>query len=99
MFRQKGDVLTVLRSLIHHVSPGKVGMLMYLEDIEKALAYRFRLIAEEAAGVQNQVEAIQRVATEKGYQDILDLLAEKSIEYGHKYPVAKKEGVGDEKTA
>jgi len=85
MAREKGNALSCLRKLIHHVYPRKAllmaaaGALTY--DI---VEYRNSLVREEAEIALKQLERIREIAKDKGYQEIIDVI-EEQVEFGHEF--------------
>lgn len=88
--REKGDVLSCLSKLIHHVSPNKTRLILYgvlgcdLPELREVMEYRNSLVREEAEIAEKKLRKILTVAQEKGYQEIIDIINEE-VEFGHNF--------------
>lgn len=82
MAKNKGNLLSCLTKLIHHVAPHKVALMFGVGCTEDDLSYRFNLIRTEAEIVKQQIIRIKEVAERKNYEEVLNIINEE-LEYGH----------------
>ena len=82
MAREKGNLLSCVGKTLHHLHESNIDMFFVYEQNVKAQVYRLNLIREEVETAEKQIKKIKNLATEKGYQDILDIFNEQ-VEFGH----------------
>ena len=83
MAREKGTLLQCLTATEHHVLPHKVRLMFVTGEVNpEELKYRFGLVAGEIRNAMAQIKKVEKVAMEKGYADVLEILNE-PIEFGH----------------
>ena len=82
MARNKGELLHCINATLHHLCPVNIRNFFIMQKDVDAQVYRLELIRDEVETVKKQVEKIKKIAEEKRYQEILDILKEE-VEFGH----------------
>ena len=89
MARNRGNLMRCVRLTLHHVSPANVRAVelqlkMDPTRVEELVTYRFELIRDELETAMRQLERIEKIARERGFMEITDVIDEE-VEFGHDF--------------
>jgi hypothetical protein len=87
----KDGISGLVGKIVHHTSGNKLAaMAIYAlsqgRDVEKEMEYRGNMLETDMTTLNSGLQEVLKIAEQKGYTDIVEMLTKKEYEHGHDWP-------------